>query len=74
MTDFIFLGYKITEEGMETHSSVLDWRLPKVSGAWWVTVHGVSMTPWEIQSSKRCLSGGKRERNSVQIMVSLQPL
>ena len=41
MTDFIFLGYKITEEGMETHSSVLDWRLPKVSGAWWVTVHGV---------------------------------
>ena len=39
MTDFVFLGYRITEEGMATHSSVLDWRLPKDRGARWSAVH-----------------------------------
>ena len=27
------------EEGMATHSRVLDWRILKDRGAWWVTVH-----------------------------------
>ena len=30
------------EEGMETHSSVLAWRIPMDRGAWWATVHGVA--------------------------------
>ena len=30
------------EEGMETHSSVLIWRIPMHRGAWRVTVHGVA--------------------------------
>ena len=30
------------EEGMATHSSVLAWRIPKNSGAWWATVHGIA--------------------------------
>ena len=30
------------EEGMATHSSILTWRIPKDSGAWWATVHGVA--------------------------------
>ena len=30
------------EEGMETHSSILDWRIPMDRGAWWATVHGVT--------------------------------
>ena len=27
---------------MATHSSMLAWRIPMDSGAWWATVHGVS--------------------------------
>ena len=30
------------EEGMVTHSRILAWRVPKVRGAWWATVHGVA--------------------------------
>ena len=29
------------EEGMETHSSILAWRIP-MDRAWWATVHGVT--------------------------------
>ena len=30
------------EEGMATHSSILAWRIPMDTGAWWATVHGVA--------------------------------
>ena len=30
------------EEGTATHSSVLAWRIPWTSGAWWATVHRVT--------------------------------
>ena len=30
------------EEGMESHSSILAWRIPKNRGAWRATVHGVA--------------------------------
>ena len=30
------------EEGMETHSSILAWKIPMDRGAWWATVHGVT--------------------------------
>ena len=30
------------EEGMATHPSILDWRIPMDRGAWWATVHGVT--------------------------------
>ena len=29
------------EEGMATHSSILAWRIPMDSRAWWTTVRGV---------------------------------
>ena len=29
-------------EGMATHSSILDWRIPMDTGAWWATIHGVA--------------------------------
>ena len=29
-------------EGMTTHSSILAWRIPINSGAWWATVHGIT--------------------------------
>ena len=36
-----FLGWEdLLEEGMATHSSVLAWRIPIRSGAWWATVQG----------------------------------
>ena len=36
-----------TGEGHATHSSILAWRIPMASGAWWAAVHGVakSQTP-----------------------------
>ena len=30
------------ELGMETHSSILAWRIPMDRGAWWATAHGVA--------------------------------
>ena len=30
------------EEGMATHSNILDWRIPMDRGAWRATVHGVT--------------------------------
>ena len=30
------------EDGMTTHSSILDWRIPIKRGAWQATVHGVA--------------------------------
>ena len=37
------LGWEDTlEEGMATHSSVLAWRIPKNSEAWWATVNGIT--------------------------------
>ena len=30
------------EEGMETHSSVLVWRIPMDRGAWQAAIHGVT--------------------------------
>ena len=32
------------EEGMETHSGILAWRIPRDRGAWWATVHGVAQS------------------------------
>ena len=38
-----FLGQEdALEEGMETHSSILAWRIPMDRGAWWATVHEVT--------------------------------
>ena len=39
-----WVGKISLEEGIATHSSILAWRIPMDSGAWWVTVHGVSKT------------------------------
>ena len=30
------------EEGMASHFSILAWRIPMDSGAWWAMVHGVA--------------------------------
>ena len=40
------LGWEDTlEEGMETHSSILAWRMPVDRGAWKATVHRVAKNP-----------------------------
>ena len=33
------------EEGTATHSSILAWRIPIYSGAWWATVQGIAKCP-----------------------------
>ena len=30
------------EEGMAAHFSILAWRIPMDSGAWWATIHGIA--------------------------------
>ena len=38
-----FLGWEDPlEDGVETHTSILAWRIPMDRGAWWATVHGVA--------------------------------
>ena len=34
----------LLEEGMAIHSSILAWRIPIDSGAWWVTVHSTAQS------------------------------
>ena len=43
------LGWEDTlEEGMTTHTSILDWRIPMDRGAWWATVHGVTKSQTQL--------------------------
>ena len=48
------LGWKdALEKGMASHSSILAWRIPMDSGAWWTTIHGVAesdMTEFRTQA------------------------
>ena len=44
------------EEGMATHSSILAWRIPMDSGAWWATVHGVAKSQTRLTNT--CKNGG----------------
>ena len=37
------------EEEMATHSSILAWRIPTDSGAWWATVHGVTKSQTQLK-------------------------
>ena len=42
------------EKGMATHSSILDWRIPKDRGAWKATVHEVAKSgTWMKQQKTR---------------------
>ena len=44
-----FLGQEDPlEEGMETHSSHLAWRISMDRGAWWATVHGVAKSQTQL--------------------------
>ena len=46
----LFLGWEDPlEKGKAAHSSILAWKSPMDSGAWWATVHGVT-------KSQTCLS------------------
>ena len=37
------------EEGMETHSSILAWRILRDRGAWWATVHGATKSQIQLK-------------------------
>ena len=36
------------EEEMETHFSILAWRIPMDIGAWWAIVHGVTKSQTQL--------------------------
>ena len=38
------------EEGMATHSNILDWRIPMDRGAWWTAVHVVAKSLIELSN------------------------
>ena len=37
------------EEGMETHSSILSWIIPRDRGGWWATVHGATKSGTQLR-------------------------
>ena len=38
-----FLGWEDPlEDSVETHTSILAWRIPMDRGAWWAMIHGVA--------------------------------
>ena len=37
------------EEGMATLASVLTWRIPMDTGAWWATVHRVAQSQTQLK-------------------------
>ena len=44
LSDFTFtFHFHALEKEMETHSSVLAWRVPGM-GAWWATIYGVTQS------------------------------
>ena len=45
------LGWEdLLEKGMETHSSILAWRIPMDRGAWWATVHVVPKSQTQLSN------------------------
>ena len=48
-----FLGWEDSlEEYMAIYSSILAWRLPMDRGAWWATVHGVTKTWTQLNTTQ----------------------
>ena len=46
------LGQKdFLEKGMETHSSILAWRIPWTRETWWATVHKVAKSQIQLSDS-----------------------
>ena len=40
----LIFHFHALEKEMETHSSVLAWRIPRTGGAWWAAVYGVAQS------------------------------
>ena len=45
------------EEGMEAHSVILSWTIPRERGAWWATVHRVTKSGTQLKrlSAHACI-------------------
>ena len=53
------------EEGMATHSSILDWRIPMDRGAWWTAVHAVAKSLLELQQQEADYKGALESSSEV---------
>ena len=40
------------KEGMETHFSILDWRIPMDRGAWWATIYGITKSRTQLSDQR----------------------
>ena len=45
------------EEGMATHSSILDWGIPMDRGAWWATLHGFAKSRTRLSNYAQVFQG-----------------
>ena len=55
---------------METHSSILAWRIPMDRGAWWATVHGVTESDMTEQPTKQSTAQGGHSNTSPRILTA----
>ena len=58
------------EEGMEAHSVILSWTIPRERGAWWATVHRVTKS-WtqlkQLSMHTHWINGWMKEKVSENI-------
>ena len=62
----VILGWEDPlEEGMATHSSILDWRIPMDRGAWWTAVHAVAKSLLELRQQEADYKGALESSSEV---------
>ena len=57
------------EEGMVIHFTIIVWRIPKNSGAWWATVHGIAKSQTRLSdlSTGVGVAWPQREPQGIQV-------
>ena len=59
------------EKEMATHSSILAWRIPMDTGAWWAAVHGVAKSQTQLSDFTSYGTGLWGKVNFVQMFNSI---
>ena len=61
------------EEGMATHSTILAWRIAMDIGAWWATVHRVTMSWARLNTKHRILIKNQFQSSENRIFLETLP-